>query len=139
MFLDRQSRGDRVQARLTRFAHCVARDPGDAETALDAVPSAFEASDGDALHDGFRQVVSALGGGHEHAADRSDNGPHSLVARFSSLPLTHRVAFALVVVEEFSVTEAASVMDRSHEDVRSLLLATREFLFAPRWTTGSDA
>jgi len=56
--------------------------------------------------------------------------PDAIVARFSHLPYHQRVAFALVVIEEFSIDDAAVIMDVAASDVRSLLLATRDFLFA---------
>ncbi|MEE4212858.1 MAG: sigma factor-like helix-turn-helix DNA-binding protein, partial [Parvularcula sp.] len=65
--------------------------------------------------------------------------PRSFIARFSALPFHQRAAFALVVIEELSVEEAAAIMELEESDIRALLLASREYLFANQWTMRSDA
>ena len=127
-----------VYARLSRFALCIAPSSGlayDAVAHVEFLDQGQEPSDEAA----FRALLEYL---DDHAAAEvnfSGQAPNSLVARFSFLPYPQRVAFALVVIEEFSVPRAAAVMGLQEEDVRSLLLATRDFLFANRWTVLGDA
>lgn len=127
-----------VFARLSRFALCIAPSSGLAYDALAHVEvlDQEQAADDEAA---FRALLEYL---DAHAADEvsfAGQAPNSLVARFSFLPYPQRVAFALVVIEEFSVARAAAVMGLQEEDVRGLLLATRDFLFAKRWSVLGDA
>jgi len=128
-----------VFARLSRFALCIAPSSGLAYDALAHVELLSSQKKDDSEEEPFRALLQFL---EDHAAAEvsfSGSAPNSLVARFSYLPYHQRVAFALVVIEEFSVARAAAVMDLQEDDVRNLLLATRDFLFASRWTVTSDA
>lgn len=128
-----------AHARLSRFAFCIAPSSDDAFSALDAMPDLSLGASANTIMLAFRHLHDHL---HRASADglvHRGQPPNSLIARFSYLPYHQRAAFALVVIEEFSMDEVADIMDLSEADVRSLLLATRDFLFAGAWTARSDA
>lgn len=131
--------GDGLFARLSRFALCIAPSSTHAYDALDAVTPLASGGEGSVLREAFQQLLNHLDEAEDDAVRYMGLPPNSIVARFSFLPYHQRVAFALVVIEEFAVEEAAEIMSLGEEDVRVLLLATRDFLFASRWTARSDA
>ncbi|WP_173200511.1 hypothetical protein [Parvularcula mediterranea] len=134
----RTSVDESVYARLSRFALCIASSSATAFGALDAMDDGLRASSDDRIREAFRALLSRLDEASRDDPDLSGQPPRSFVARFSFLPYHQRVAFALVVIEEFSVEDAAEIMALSIDDVRRLLLATRDFLFATQWTARSD-
>lgn len=91
------------------------------------------------MREAYRLLLQELDGFADDFGSANAPPPPSVVARFSYLPYHQRVAFALVVIEEFSVDDAAAIMGLAVEDVRNLLLATRDFLFAARLSTRGDA
>jgi DNA-directed RNA polymerase specialized sigma24 family protein len=129
----------RSQARLNRFALCIAASTDDAYSALEDISSAGDLSDSEELRAAFQRVVSLLDLDTDEASRPNGQPPHSLVARFSCLTYHQRVAFALVVIEEFPLDEAAAIMNLEEEDIRQLLLAVRDFLFTSQWSVKSDA
>ncbi|MCQ8184100.1 hypothetical protein [Parvularcula maris] len=126
-----------LQARLSRFALCIASSTADAYSAVEEVGPKSDLGNALLVKDAFRRVVSRLDG--EDNVQTTGAPPHSLVARYSCLPYHQRVAFALVVIEEFSLEEAAMIMGLGEEDIRQLLLAVRDFLFTSHWSTKCDA
>jgi DNA-directed RNA polymerase specialized sigma24 family protein len=134
-----QTSGARTQARLSRFALCIATSSDDAYSAIEEVSVPGDADDLHSLKSAFRHVVMLLDLDGQGDGQMSGQPPNSLVARYSCLPFRQRVAFALVVIEEFSVEEAAAIMGLKDEEVRQLLLAVRDFLFTSHWSVKSDA
>jgi hypothetical protein len=137
MLSHREPNHGQFEARLSRFALCIASSSADAYSALEEVGPRSDLGRALPLKDAFRKVVSKLE--VEDTARPSGTPPHSLVARYSCLPYHQRVAFALVVIEEFSLEEAAAIMALAEEDIRQLLLAVRDFLFTSHWSMKSDA
>ncbi|MEM1381513.1 MAG: sigma factor-like helix-turn-helix DNA-binding protein [Pseudomonadota bacterium] len=126
-------------ARLSRFALCIAPSSGHALSALDAIEPFENKHPGDTIAGAFRALLGQMSAFDQEDVSLGVSQPRSIVARFSSLPYHQRVAFALVVIEEFSIEEAAGIMGLDEPDVRSLLLATRDFLFSNHWTLRADA
>ncbi len=128
-----------MKARLNRFALCVASDTDAARHATDWTDgwSGFEARGGPQTL--YREVLERLSDFEERGDPATGMPPRSIVARFSYLPYEQRAAFALVVIEEFSIGAAADIMDIPENKVRSFLLDTRDFLFSGAWTTRADS
>jgi DNA-directed RNA polymerase specialized sigma24 family protein len=126
--------------RLTRFALCVAPSSTAATDALEALPPFREMPDcAEGSEWAFRALLERFDFHDPEEPMSSDAGPRSFVARFSCLPFHERVAFALVVIEEFSTEEAARIMGVHETALRTLLMSSREFLFANRGTIRADA
>ncbi|WP_189575763.1 hypothetical protein [Parvularcula lutaonensis] len=130
---------DSIFARLSRFALCIAPSSSHAYDALEAVTPLASGGEELILREAFRQLLSHLDAVQDDAVSYMGLPPRSIVARFSFLPYHQRVAFALVVIEEFEIADAAEIMGLDEEDVRVLLLATRDFLFTSRLTERADA
>ena len=130
---------DAAHARLSRFALCIAPASHSVFDVIERVLPQAETADRTPMREAYRLLLQELAGSSDELASVNAPPPPSIVARFSYLPYPQRVAFALVVIEEFSVEETADIMNLNVEDVRSLLMATRDFLFATRLSTRSDA
>lgn len=128
-----------LAARLSRFALCIAPSSHDAYSALAAIAPVASDLDESALRAAFKTLLQRLGESAGKEWRASGVPPNSLVARFSYLPYHQRAAFALVVIEEFSIAHAAEIMELDPGDVRALLLATRDFLFDRHWTLHGEA
>ncbi len=128
-----------IYARLSRFALCIATSSNHAYSALEAVSPLPIGAGEDALRTAFQCLLAELDQVADDTAKAMGSPPNSVVARFSFLPYHQRVAFALVVIEEFSISAAAEIMSLQEDDVRNLLLSTRDFLFASQWTNRADA
>ncbi|MEO1040875.1 MAG: hypothetical protein AAFX52_01165 [Pseudomonadota bacterium] len=88
----------------------------------------------------YRDLLHEMSGFHDDPDTRRRPLIWSTAARFSNLPYHQRVAFALVVIEEFSVEDTADIMELALDDVRTLLAASRDALFAAaRVSRSSDA
>lgn len=128
-----------IFARLSRFALCIAPSSNHAYDALEAVSRTIPNPTDADLREAFRDLLAHLDELGDDVSSMMGLPPSSIVARFSFLPYHQRVSFALVVIEEFSIADAAEIMGLAEEDVRVLLHATRDFLFTARWTTRPDA
>ncbi|MEO1656089.1 MAG: sigma factor-like helix-turn-helix DNA-binding protein [Pseudomonadota bacterium] len=128
-----------VQARLSRFALCIAPSSDTVFDVIERVLPHATAADEAPMREAYRLLLQELDGFVDDLASVNAPPPPSIVARFSYLPYHQRVAFALVVIEEFSIDDTAEIMDLGVDDVRSLLMATRDFLFSARLSTRSDA
>ncbi|MEM7740129.1 MAG: sigma factor-like helix-turn-helix DNA-binding protein [Pseudomonadota bacterium] len=128
-----------VQARLCRFALCVAPSDRSFVDLIERVMgNCFVEHDGLA-REAYRHVLQALGRSQGDFGVRHRCAPLSVVARFSILPYHQRVAFALVVIEEFSLADTADIMELDVHNVRALLSATRDGLFAAQVMAVNDA
>ncbi|MEM6913144.1 MAG: sigma factor-like helix-turn-helix DNA-binding protein [Pseudomonadota bacterium] len=135
----RQTAHEAVQARLSRFAHCVApSDRSFVDLIERVVGDCFVESDGFA-REAYRHLLHAIGRSQGEFGARHIRAPLSVVARFSILPYHQRVAFALVVIEEFSLADTADIMELDVHNVRALLSATRDGLFAAQVMAANDA
>lgn len=130
---------DVLHARLSRFAHCISSSSTRAYAALDKLPNSRSSDDTTQLYSAYRALLDQLREARDQGSRRTGALPRSLVARFSFLPYHQRVAFALVVIEEFTMEDAAEIMNLDANDVQSLLLATRNFLFSGNWVARGDA
>ena len=121
-----------LEARLSRFALCVAPSFDDAYDAVDAV--AHQSGDPSAAgtRRAFRVLIRLLTAPEEgqRRYEGSDPPSGSVAARFDCLPCRQRAALTLVLIEEFSMEEAAAIMDVSRDELRQLLAGCRDFLFA---------
>lgn len=131
-----QVQDEKVTQRLSRFAQCVASS---ADVAFSVISSLDEttASQSD-LHSAFRALVDRLDP-LEPAGLQLGRPAGPAGERFRRLGYHHRTAFALVAIEEFSISDAALIMGLEHGDVLALLVATREFLFTMRGPNFADA
>lgn len=120
-----------LDARLSRFALCVARSSNQSLSAIRLIKG--ETGDQEPISEveAFRQVLQILNdpGLREPAIKPAE--PASISARFSALCHDQRVAFALVVIEEFSPEQAADIMLTSQRRVHELLSSSRDCLFEP--------
>ncbi|MEM9838752.1 MAG: hypothetical protein AAF830_06300 [Pseudomonadota bacterium] len=127
-----------LEARLSRFALTVARSSNQAFAAIRSINAEFASGASVPVEEAFRHVLERLGEPDLREPVIPPDEPVGLTARFSALSDDQRIAFALVVIEEFTVDAAARIMGTDEDRAHTLLTSTRDRLFAPTRRTNCD-
>lgn len=126
-----------IIARTRRFAHLIASSAEEADRVVFDVVEAEQGYLSARFNDDslrirlYRSLCDRLASQATAAADRdeADTGTQPVIWRFRRLPMDHRLAFALMVIEEIPSSTAADILRIPDTTLEKRIQQSRQMLF----------